>query len=474
MIPSIEGLLVCVVLFFIGYLMGAPFIIGLLASLPFGSTAFATVTALGGSSPLIYTLFSIGIIIASLSKKDVLRRLGIVFTRFPFAWVVVVLTGYAIVSAILFPRLFAGQTSAFISIEGLVTELPLYPNSGNITQTAYFTLGALLFIALSMILLQPENLRHVRRGFFAFATANAALGILDLAGKLSGAGDILRPIRTASYSLLTEVEQAGFWRIAGGFSEASGFAAMSLICLAFSYAYWRATKSRFVFWLMVVLLLLALLSTSTTAYAGLAILSLAPMAALAKAVLQNRFRKDDLILMVLGSVSLVMVGLIYLYSERIFDPITELVQTTIFDKSSSASGKERAYWNEKSLQSFFDTSGLGVGMGSSRSSSWIISVLSQLGVVGTLAILTLIVVMIRGIRGITPTPETQEHFALVAGVRAAAVALLVSGSISGTSADPGVLFFIALATILAARNACADNGAIRYGPHPSPQTVRSF
>lgn len=275
--------------------------------------------------------------------------------------------------------------------------------------------------------------------------------------------------------MLTEVEQAGFWRITGGFSEASTFAATSLTCLAFSYAYWRAAKSRFAFALMIVLLLLTLLSTSSTAYAGLAILCLAPLISLAKAFLQNRFRQDDLILMAIGSASLVIVGVISLYNERVFDPITELVQTTIFDKPLSASGKERAYWNQKSLQSFSDTSGLGIGMGSSRSSSWIISVISQLGAVGTAAMLTLIAVVLRGMRGITPVPEMAEHFALVEGARAAALALVVAGSISGSSADPGVLFFMALATILAARHACSGTGAaIRYRPQAAIQHNPTF
>jgi hypothetical protein len=52
----IPGLIVCAALLLIGRWFGAPVLIGLFASLAFGSTAFATLTALGGSSPLIYTL----------------------------------------------------------------------------------------------------------------------------------------------------------------------------------------------------------------------------------------------------------------------------------------------------------------------------------------------------------------------------------------------------------------------------------
>lgn len=451
MIPSIEGLIVAASLLLVGYLLGAPLIIGLFASLPFGSTAFATLTALGGSSPLIYTLFAAGLICIVALRRNVLRELGVVLTQFPAAWVVLLLAGYAVVSALIFPRLFAGQTTAFVVVEGAPTELPLAPTSGNITQSAYFALGSITFFAFSILLLHQGYLRFVRRGFFVFVITNAALGSIDLAAKLAGAGDVLLPIRTASYSLLTAVEQAGFWRIAGGFSEASAFGGTTLTCLAFTYVYWRHAKSSIAFALTIVLLILLLLSTSSTAYAGLAILSLAPFTTLTRSALRNRFTSDDLLLIVLGVCAMIMIAGIFLYNERLFDPIVELVQTTILDKASSGSAQERNYWNIRSLQSFLDSSGLGIGMGSSRSSSWIISVLSQLGTIGTLAIIFLLLVVFRGMGRQRRSLETAEIFVFAAAVRAAVIAQLIGICIAGSGADPGILFFIGLSTMLACR-----------------------
>jgi hypothetical protein len=488
MIPSIAGLIVSASLALGGYFLGAPLIIGLFASMPFGSTAFATLTALGGSSPLIYTLFALGIIVAVALRRNVLREVGIVFTRFPVTWIVLFLTIYTIVSAMIFPRLFEGQTTAFIPIDGVPTELPLSPTSGNITQTAYFTLGALTFLAFSIILLREENLKLVRRGFFTFVAVNATLGILDLGAKLAGAGDLLLPIRTASYALLTEVEHAGFWRIAGGFAEASAFGGTSLMCLAFTYVYWRMGKSRVAFHLTIVLLALLLLSTSSTAYGGLAILSIAPLMSLTRSALQNRFTSDDLLLLGLGICALAIGVTVFLYDERLFDPVVNLVETTIFDKPLSASGIERAYWNEKSLQAFLDTNAVGIGMGSSRSSSWIISVLSQLGLIGALAMTSLVFVILRGMGGQKPTAATAEIFVFAAAVRAAIAAQLLAGSLAGSGADPGMLFFIALSVILACRrfaatgragsaysevNPRSDGGRSRRGAEPvSPLPLR--
>jgi hypothetical protein len=142
---------------------------------------------------------------------------------------------------------------------------------------------------------------------------------------------------------------------------------------------------------------------------------------------------------------------VFLYNERLFDPIVDLVETTILDKPLSESGIERAYWNERSLQAFLDTNAVGIGMGSSRSSSWIVSVLSQLGLVGALAMLSLVFVILRGMGRQRPTAETAEIFVFAAAVRAAIAAQLLAGSVAGSGADPGMLFFITLSVILACR-----------------------
>lgn len=117
---------------------------------------------------------------------------------------------------------------------------------------------------------------------------------------------------------------------------------------------------------------------------------------------------------------------------------------------SSASGEERAYWNVKSLQSIVDTSGLGIGFGSSRASSWPIAVLSQLGFFGSLMMALLLGVLVSGIGRVREwvDPETD---AVVTSVRNAALAGIVASSVSAGSADPGILFFTVFAVVATAR-----------------------
>src|SRR5690606_40482230 len=101
------------------------------------------------------------------------------------------------------------------------------------------------------------------------------------------------------------------------------------------------------------------------------------------------------------------------------------------------SGVERMYWNTVAFQSFFDTFGMGIGMGSGRSSSWAISVLSQFGVIGAAMMGYLVYDIARGLRPYRTDDAPPEVVGLVNGARASALAALVVGSVGGSGADPG-------------------------------------
>jgi hypothetical protein len=448
---SIVGLIVCAGILLIGYYCRALLIIGLIASLAFGATALMTLSSLGGSSPLIYTFFATLLVTAVAARRRIWREVGNVFGKIRPIWVLCCLMIYAVVGAWLFPRLFAGQTSVFVQSttrRGIV-ESPLAPVSGNITQTGYFVLGGLTAIALCILLLH-DRMDGIRRGFFLWCGLHAGMGLLDLIAKLAGAGDILWPIRTASYAMLTEVMEGGFWRITGANSEASSFGGGALVCLAFCYVYWRKTKSRLARGLSALLLVLLLLSTSSTAYVGLAILVIPVALSILRSFLSGHIDRDEILIIALLAIGGATVLTIILYDEGFFASFVHLMDSMVLNKAASPSGQERAYWNIKSLQAFIDTSGLGVGLGSSRASSWPIAVVSQLGLVGGVMMATLLLVVFRGMGNLKRyiDPETN---AVVAGVRASALASIVAGSFSSGSADPGMIFFIAFAVISASR-----------------------
>jgi hypothetical protein len=451
---SLAGVIVCAVLLLAGWSLRAPLILGLFASLPFGSTAIAT---LGGSSPQVFTVFALSLLAGVALSRRFADDLAAVLLDVGAARIVCVLAVYAVASAVLLPRLFAGRTTAHVVIEGEVVEVPLGPGPGNITQTAYFVLGALVFLALCILLLKRDRWRTVAHGFLTFATVHAALGAIDIGSKLAGLGDLLAPLRSASYALLVDVVEGGFWRIVGAYSEASAFACYTLPCLAFSFVWWRETRSRWAMGLAVVLLLLLVFSTSSTAYAGLAISSAFFAASLGLTALRGRLRVADLHLFAILWVVLAAGLAAYLCQERLFDPFVSLIDTTLINKAASFSGQERAYWNARGVDGFLDTFGVGIGMGSSRTSSWPISLVSQLGIAGAVLMTLLLVELLRPIGSARTLPADGELIALGRSARAAAVAWLAGLSISGASADPGLVLFICLATVVCCRQRLAGS-----------------
>jgi hypothetical protein len=63
----------------------------------------------------------------------------------------------------------------------------------------------------------------------------------------------------------------------------------------------------------------------------------------------------------------------------------------------------------------------------------------------------LLALLVRGMGRLRPMPGEVPLFALCSGARACAIGYLLAGSIAGGTADPGVLFFASLATVLACR-----------------------
>ncbi|PLP56590.1 hypothetical protein CYK37_24430 [Mesorhizobium loti] len=474
---SLPGLLVCVAILAIAYYARGMLMVGLIASQAFGATAAVTLTFLGGASPLIYTMFEALLIVAVAARRRIWLDLGSVFGGIRPIWILASLMVYAIIGAWLFPRFFAGQTVVFVQskIRGIVVEASLTPVSGNISQTGYFILGGLTTIALCTLLLHGERIDQIRRGFFLWCGLHAGMGVVDFVGKNAGIGDMLAPIRTANYAIISNAYEAGFARITGPFSEASSFAGASLACLAFSYTYWRRTKSRLSLWLSVILLFLTTLSTSSTAYVGLALLCIPVVISMSASVLRGKIEREEILIVLLMVVGVVGIMSVSLYRDDALDPFVRLIDSTIINKAGSASGHERTYWNVKSLQSFVDTGGLGVGFGSSRASSWPIAVLSQLGLFGSLMMVMLLGVLIRGLRGVQDwvAPGTA---AVVMSIRNASIAGMIANSVSGGSADPGVLFFIAIAVVSATRikalRAAADFA--RNRPYRAVQSTPAF
>ena len=438
---SLAGILVCLMLWLLGYALGAPLIIGLFGSFAFGSTAVASLTE---STIPIHVLFGGALLICMATRANFASSLSAVLASQPLAQLTCALVAYAVATAFILPRLFAHEATIIVPIDFAMVELPLRPVPGNLNQTGYLVLNGLLFLAFA-VLVQWQREADIRRGFLTWSGMQALLGLTDLASKTAGLGDILDPIRTSGYANLGDHAVVGFWRVVGAFPEASGYAIVALQALAFAFVDWRLTGSRLSLVICLTLLSLLGLSTSSTAYVGLAGLLLCLILFALASGIRGRILFDHIALSAFGLALLAIVVGLYIYDENLFDPWVAMVLDATFNKPTSDSGLERAYWNQLSVEAFLDTRGVGVGFGSTRSSSWPISVLAQLGIIGAAGFAVAVGALVLGLTRL----DDRRHGSLPVSAAAAALAGLLANCFAGSGADPGTIFFIALAIVSA-------------------------
>ncbi len=457
--PSIVGLLVAGAIFFLDRRLQGGLVVGLLISLAFGATAFAVLTSLGGSSPLIYTLFAMLLALSLLGRKDLFGKIAAVFRAHPIAWIIIPLTIYVIGGAILLPRLFAGEVNVMIVQRGIdgtggVHPAHLRPHSTNVTQAAYFSLAALIYFVVLAVALDKGGLRRMRLAVIAWAVTILVTGYVDLLGKLTGLGDVWAFLRTANYTMMTGESHAiaGLPRINGAFSEASAFAAAGVPAFLFAFCYWRISRDWLALALATGLFVLVILSTSTTAYATLGICAAWFCFGAAVRFLQARILLVDAFVLSLGILALAVILTLYLYDEGLFAPFFDMFEMMVLEKAGSSSAIERGHWNLQAWQAFLDTKGLGIGIGSTRTSSWLVAVVSNLGLLGSIGMAATLAVLIYGLAGTSRLNQEPSVTATADGCRAAALASIVAASLTSASPDPGVFYFFALAVIVATRH----------------------
>jgi hypothetical protein len=456
------------VLLLAGYLARSTVTVALFASLPFGATAIATLSAMGGSTLVLFTPLAALLVATTLLRRSALNNLRTILADQWVATLVAFLVVYVVAGALMLPRLFEGQTTVFVPGDNRIIEVPLAPVSGNINQSCYFIVSGLCFFAFSVLLLKPGYFRVLKIAMFGFAGLHAALCIVDLCGKLAGDGDVLGFLRTAGYSMLSDVQAEGFWRIVGAYPEASTCAAATATAFAFTFSYWRVAGSRPAFVLTLILLALLLLSTSSTGYIVFAALAAVFLGTLLFDATRGRLRSRDIWILACATIAVIAALVAAIVTDHALEPIVQLFQGTIVNKASSASAAERFYWNYKSYMAFLDTGGLGVGLGSSRASSWAIAVLSQLGILGALVFGVLTWQILKPPYTRPPAPELLEIAATCRGLRAAAFATMVALVTSAGNADPGIMFFTALAALIAGRKLLAREPATSPRRVPQP------
>jgi len=348
---------------------------------------------------------------------------------------------FGILTAAFVPRMLEGELVILtVDREGIESRpllYPLHPVSTNFTQSVYAIGGVAAFLSIRALLERRGRMQHFRDAVILLCVLDFAAGVINLAEFHLGFPPVLVYVRNAYALFDTYAGPGGLVRIHGTFSEASAFAAFTLPLTVFSFHLWlNRVKPMLCGLLATGLCALLLISTSSTAYAGLGIYALVfAFSQTYRGYMRGHVPRLGVIFA--GALlATVFIGALFVFETKIGGRLMDYFSVTVFDKLSSDSGVERATWNQHAWQNFVDTYGIGVGLGTARASSYALVLLSNLGLLGTVCYLLFLVSVLR-----RPAFDDEPDTVVCQASGQALLAGLCSAMVSAAVYDMGIAFY---------------------------------
>jgi hypothetical protein len=366
----------------------------------------------------------------------------------------------ALFSAYVMPRFFSRMVEVIPMNPQVKWPVVLGPTSANISQPAYVLLSVGVVLAFAVYGRGESFRRHYLGAILLAYLVLIGTGLADLVLSAAGLDDLLQPFRNAKYALLVDVNLAGLKRVVGLMPEASAFgpacvaaaAVLAFLRPCYESAFFR---NRLAPLIVAGLLGMGVLSASSTAFGGIAVFGIVFAANWVRRVMTpDAPARDGLKWEATAAIAgmLILLAILVLVPD-LLDQISKEIDQLIFKKSETASYDDRALWTKSALHAFFATHGLGVGLGSARTSSWFVTVLTNTGVLPTL--------LLAGFgwrlyfkRCHSPDPQTNEF---VTALRFALVPWFAMAAVSWPSVDVGAGIASILGLIAALTSADAKS-----------------
>jgi len=362
-------------------------------------------------------------------------------TRLSVMGLLVAFMALAVVWAMIVPRVSGSNIFVYPMAVG-VTSFPtrLQPTSANLNQSVYQVISCAVALGFYILARAPRFPEIFLRAVLWGAAAVIVTGLADMIGPHIGLAKVLDLFRTASYTFLNGVEVLGVTRVVGLMPEASSFGALAVsfgaIVLFCRNAY-EASLKPWALGLGIGCLAFAALSTSSAGMLALAVTLALLCADLGSRLIVERSadkRQAFNEAMVLATLVL-LAGLYLAVFEAQRDFIVRIVDSAVFKKSESSSYIERSAWSRQAWDAFLASGGIGVGVGSVRTSNFFINILASTGVFGFgLFALFLLRVGIAGVYGAQRQPSE-----LVRGAKLALIVIFTGLFFVGTVPDYGLL-----------------------------------
>jgi hypothetical protein len=163
----------------------------------------------------------------------------------------------------------------------------------------------------------------------------------------------------------------------------------------------------------------------------------------------------------------VAAGLVLTVLPDVAAQLAKVFDAAVVRKASTSSFEERLYWNTVSLEGLRATGGFGLGVGSTRASSWFVALACGTGVIGC-ALFGLFVL------NAVFQPVGRANFPdrlLIGGAKRTLLVSLLPFAGSATSVDFGTLIAFVFA-VLTAIPAASVQSRISAGPRVAPSQPR--
>lgn len=409
-------------------------------TLPFGVAAAFNLPALGNSSVLVVDVVAAAFVSMILIRYIVQPSPSL---RFPFvmAWFSAMLA-YSIFITVFGPRLFEGQIEVFTIGQTRTSEFiirtTLEPSSKNISQLMRICIS--LTVGIGILLCRPRKIeKSIVPAVLVMTLAHFFLSVADLVTFSIGRPEWLSFIRNANYSILYSHQLVGLKRVIGGFAEASAAGNFSLSIFGFWLVYWlRGGRSAGSGLLAAASFLVVLSSGSSAAYVAVAMFTCFVFAFSLLGASSARFRRNrNRFFFVLTA--LLPAGILGIWLLAVSNPqFGAYFDRLLFSKLESASGVERMMWNRHALEAAWDSNLIGLGLGSIRTSNFLVACLSTLGLFGTLLYFGLLTSL--AIK--RPARGDSEPSIIAHASRAACLALFCKAIITKSSPDLEIVFFV--------------------------------
>lgn len=414
-----------------------------LALTPFGAAAAFNLPALGGATIGVTDLAAVAVFGLVLLTPGAGQSLFGTLRPFQPGFFLAVVMVIAALSAIFYPRIFAGETEVFgiaRSADGPgIVSFPLRPTTGNITQLFRLTLGFLVFVALATVFRRTPDARPVLTAMIVATCVHFAMGWIDVLTFATGTSALLEPLRTANYAMHVTDTMAGLKRMVGGFPEASSFGFYALGLFGFWLQYWiSAPRSKAAPWMLAMSAIVVLRSTSSSAYVALVVFLTAFGLYSIVRNLRPEAERRSIVLTASGLLGLWLAAVAAVASYELVQPVTEYLDRALFDKLETESGVERMSWNAQALENFADTWGVGAGLGAVRASNWLIASLASIGLPGTLAFLG----FLGALAGAPAGARDAERARVIRSLKSGCLALISAAILTHSTPDLGVFFFV--------------------------------